>query len=253
MSMDTKPLPDWAIRWARVLQVLRLVPDVRAKQALLHELLQPLGQPRVLAFVNAHAMNMAAQQAEFAALLAQADVVLRDGSGMQVLLRMLGRPSGLNMNGTDFIPELLAACRGKRVALWGTQNPYLEQAKYRMAAEWGVECVSCLDGFLADADYVAAIRATAPQVVILGMGMPKQERIAALLKQANSEGCLVVCGGAILDFLGGRVARAPKLFRQTGLEWLYRLGLEPRRLYRRYVLGNPAFLWRAAKFQRMRK
>jgi len=147
MSMDTKPLPDWAIRWARVLQVLRLVPDVRAKQALLHELLQPLGQPRVLAFVNAHAMNMAAQQAEFAALLAQADVVLRDGSGMQVLLRMLGRPSGLNMNGTDFIPELLAACRGKRVALWGTQNPYLEQAKYRMAAEWGVECVSCLDGF----------------------------------------------------------------------------------------------------------
>lgn len=247
--MHSNPTNTWRPRWAKLLQALYLVPAEADKQALLQDLLKPAGQTRVLAFVNAHAMNMAAQQPDFAAWLCQADVLLRDGSGMQMLLRMLKQPAGLNMNGTDFIPELLAAGRGKRVALWGTQQPYLEQARNKIEAEWGVKCVSCLDGFLPDADYVAAMKTAVPDVVILGMGMPKQERVAALLKQAAAQGCLVVCGGAILDFLGGKVTRAPRVFRQTGLEWLYRLVLEPRRLYRRYVLGNPVFLARGAIFR----
>lgn len=251
--MHSNHTNNWRPRWAAVLQALYRVPAEPDKQALLQDLLKPAGQTRVLAFVNAHAMNMAAQQPDFATWLCQADVLLRDGSGMQMLLRMLKQPAGLNMNGTDFIPELLAASRGKRVALWGTLQPYLEKARNKIEAEWGVECVSCLDGFLPDADYLAAMQNTVPEVVILGMGMPKQERIAALLKQTAAHGRLVVCGGAILDFLGGKVTRAPLVFRQTGLEWLYRLVLEPRRLYRRYVLGNPVFLWRAARFSQVRK
>jgi hypothetical protein len=57
--------------------------------------------------------------------------------------------------------------------------------------------------------------------------------------------CLIVCGGAIIDFMGGKTARAPQWMRKTGIEWVFRLLLEPRRLFQRYVVGNPVFLARA--------
>jgi N-acetylglucosaminyldiphosphoundecaprenol N-acetyl-beta-D-mannosaminyltransferase len=78
---------------------------------------------------------------------------------------------------------------------------------------------------------------------VLGMGMPKQEAIAARLA-ASGVPCLVVCGGAILDFLGGKVTRAPNWVRRLGCEWMFRLIGEPQRLFRRYVVGNPMFLLR---------
>jgi hypothetical protein len=78
------------------------------------------------------------------------------------------------------------------------------------------------------------------------MGMPKQERVALLLRDALAHPCVIVAGGAILDFLAGRFPRAPRALRRVGLEWLYRLAFEPRRLASRYLLGNAAFLWRIA-------
>jgi exopolysaccharide biosynthesis WecB/TagA/CpsF family protein len=59
---------------------------------------------------------------------------------------------------------------------------------------------------------------------------------------------VIVCGGAILDFLGGGATRAPAWMRRLGIEWLYRLAREPRRLFKRYVLGNPLFLSRARRY-----
>jgi exopolysaccharide biosynthesis WecB/TagA/CpsF family protein len=82
-------------------------------------------------------------------------------------------------------------------------------------------------------------------LIILGMGMPRQEIVALALRAALHRPCLIVCGGAILDFLGGRVPRAPRLLQGLGLEWAWRLAREPRRLFRRYVLGNPVFIGRA--------
>ena len=79
--------------------------------------------------------------------------------------------------------------------------------------------------------------------------LAKQEKVALALAELASGTCLVVCGGAILDFLGGKVDRAPASFRSMGLEWLYRLVLEPRRLFKRYVFGNPLFLFRTAWFR----
>jgi N-acetylglucosaminyldiphosphoundecaprenol N-acetyl-beta-D-mannosaminyltransferase len=86
-----------------------------------------------------------------------------------------------------------------------------------------------------------------PSLIVLGMGMPRQEEIASLLRGVLDHPCTIVCGGAIIDFLGKKTSRAPLWMRRTGLEWLYRLALEPRRLFRRYVIGNPLFLWRALR------
>jgi exopolysaccharide biosynthesis WecB/TagA/CpsF family protein len=65
--------------------------------------------------------------------------------------------------------------------------------------------------------------------------------------------CVIVCGGAIIDFLGGKVSRAPLWLRRMGMEWAYRLAVEPMRLFRRYVIGNPLFLSRALRLASFRR
>jgi N-acetylglucosaminyldiphosphoundecaprenol N-acetyl-beta-D-mannosaminyltransferase len=79
--------------------------------------------------------------------------------------------------------------------------------------------------------------------------MPRQELVARSLRAQLDYPCLIVCGGAIIDFLGGKTARAPVWMRRLGLEWVYRLVQEPGRLFRRYVLGNPLFLARALRLR----
>ncbi len=256
--MSSLPAPQpgagWAAHWRLVLVRLRLVPDEAAEAALLCELSAPPAPgsvPRVLAFVNAHALNLAARDAAFAEHLAHAELLLRDGSGLATLLRWLGRPAGRNLNGTDFIPRLLRACDGQTLAVIGTRAPYLERGAAVIARElMPHSTLHMADGFQPTAHYLALLRAQRPGLVLLAMGMPRQEALAQALRSSLPGPCLIVCGGAIVDFLAGKTPRAPAWLRQRGLEWLWRLGQEPRRLFGRYVIGNPLFLLRAAWLSR---
>ena len=85
-----------------------------------------------------------------------------------------------------------------------------------------------------------------PDLLLVAMGNPLQERFIAD-KLGPQHGSVAAAVGALFDFFADEVPRAPELVRQIRLEWLYRLWLEPRRLWRRYVLGNPAFLLRMAR------
>ncbi|CAM4063496.1 UDP-N-acetyl-D-mannosaminuronic acid transferase [Pseudomonas reidholzensis] len=237
-------MTDWAWqqRWKALIEKLQVVTDAADQQRLVTTLAAP-DRPTVLGFVNAHAMNLVVSDTAYHQALSAADVLLRDGAGMKILFRRVGLEPGLNMNGTDFIPALLAAFKGRHVAFWGTEEPYLSQAAQHCQARFGVQVVSTLHGF-ADVDhYLALDRELQPALIILGMGMPRQEAIAARLAAAGRP-CLVVCGGAIIDFLGGKVTRAPRWLRRVGGEWVYRLLKEPKRLFKRYVIGNPMFLLR---------
>ncbi|MGF6514163.1 N-acetylglucosaminyldiphosphoundecaprenol N-acetyl-beta-D-mannosaminyltransferase [Pseudomonas sp. BT76 TE3572] len=233
---------SWLHNWQTILQDLRVVSDVGDEQGLI-EALSRTESTKVLGFVNAHAMNLVAGNTDYYHALSAADVLLRDGSGMAVLFRRLGLEPGLNMNGTDFIPKLLAAYKGRRVAFWGTEEPFLANAVQRSEAVFAVNVVSAHHGFAPVDTYINLARQFQPELVVLGMGMPKQEAVAARLAVSGVP-CLVVCGGAILDFLGGKVTRAPQWVRRLGCEWVFRLLSEPKRLFRRYVVGNPMFLLR---------
>lgn len=242
--------PPWPVRWRRILRRLHLVPDAASEEALLWQLSLPGPQahrPRVLAFVNAHALNLAVRSPAFAHHLAHADLLLRDGVGLATLLRWRGQPPGRNLNGTDFIPRLLRACNGQPLAVLGTREPHLRQGVAAIRARcMPASPVISVDGYQEAARYVQLLRAQRPRIVLLAMGMPRQEALALQLRAELDFDCLVVCGGAIVDFLGGKVHRAPPWLRRLGLEWLWRLGQEPRRLFMRYVVGNPLFLLRAA-------
>ena len=74
--------------------------------------------------------------------------------------------------------------------------------------------------------------------------------MACTLRAAVGYPCLIVCGGAIIDFMGGKTSRAPTWIRSTGMEWAWRLAQEPKRLFERYIIGNPVFLARALSLAR---
>ena len=236
---------DWQSRWRRMVKGVVGVNSSEGEQELL-ESLDRTSKPLVLAFVNAHAMNCAAESPEFFDAVTAADVVLRDGMGMAILLRLLGQSPGLNLNGTDLIPKILRRFAGRPMALFGTEEPYLARARETVNTRLapGSACITA-HGFLDTATYLRLAAEHRPSLIVLGMGMPRQEEVARALRGSLAFPCLVVCGGAIIDFLGGKTSRAPAWMRTLGIEWLFRLVLEPRRLFKRYVIGNPLFIARA--------
>jgi len=247
MTPLTADRGDWQSRWLELVKGIVRVQSMRGEQQLLAWLIGP-GEPRILAFVNAHAMNAAAVSMKFFNALVSADLLLRDGVGMAILLRLLSQPPGLNLNGTDLIPKILRQYGGRTIALFGTQDPYLANARAAVAARIapGARCIGA-HGFLDTTSYVRLAAVHRPAVIVLGMGMPRQEEVAVALRAAVGFPCLIICGGAIIDFLGNKTSRAPLWVRRAGFEWLFRLALEPRRLFRRYVIGNPLFIARTLR------
>lgn len=245
MTTDGADPAEWQPRWQELVRAVIRVHSPRGEEQLLESLSHP-AEPLVLAFVNSHAMNSAATSRQFFDAIMSADLVLRDGIGMQILLGLLNQTPGLNLNGTDLIPKILRRYAGRAIALFGTREPYLGRARAKVLSQLapGSPCVTA-DGFMDAAAYVRLAAAHRPGLIVLGMGMPRQEEVAGVLRAALGFPCLIVCGGAIIDFLGGKTPRAPRWMRRSGLEWAFRLALEPKRLFRRYVVGNPLFIARA--------
>lgn len=247
--MNLAAKSNWCFRWMKTLDHIHCVYSEPELEQFIERLGAPQ-RPQTLAFVNAHAMNCVAAIEEFGATLWHANVVVRDGSGMSILFRALERAPGLNLNGTDLIPRLIARYDGRTIALLGTRAPYLDQAADKVRRQLAPNStVMALDGFRPRNAYLEFAHRHRPALIVLGMGMPKQEQVAALLRAGLDHPCLIICGGAIIDFMGDRVSRAPLWVRNAGIEWIYRLLLEPRRLFERYVLGNPLFLWRSVFFK----
>lgn len=226
-----------------VIKAIKPVANLNERQKLLSALCT-ITKPTIVSFVNAHGFNLACRLPSFARALYRSDVLLKDGVGVSMFTKGLGLESGINMNGTDFIPEITQQFAGKRVAICGTVEPFLSLAAERIRQQ-GCNVVLILDGFLPKEQYPQLVIEACPDLVIMGMGMPKQEEVSELLaEQAAGQAMLIVNGGAILDFLANRFPRAPYLMRKLRLEWLFRMMLEPRRLWKRYILGGFSFAWR---------
>lgn len=209
-----------------------------------------------LAFCNAHLVNLAAHEPELRDQLA-GFLILPDGIGVDLGSLMLhGAAFPANLNGTDFTPALLAAeARALRVALVGGKPGVAERAAAKLAQDYPrhrFEAVS--HGFFTQAEEVgvlARLAAARPDLVLVAFGNPLQERWIAQ-KLTPLHGTVAAGVGALFDFLANEVPRAPDAIRDLRLEWLYRLWLEPGRLWRRYLIGNPVFLMRVLG-QRLRR
>ncbi|SMH44583.1 WecB/TagA/CpsF family glycosyltransferase [Azospirillum agricola] len=226
--------------------VLELVERMRcvSNDAERRALLASLGaveRPTILSFLNAHGVNVCMASDPALAAFRASDILLRDGVGLQSVLPFLGLQPGLNMNGTDFIPLLLRTLPARKVAVYGTATPWLERARAVLETNTPHQYADLQHGFHPVEHYIAQARASRPDVILLAMGMPRQEEVAALLKRSLDYPVLIVNGGAIVDFLAGRFKRAPEAVQRSGLEWAFRLAQEPKRLFNRYCVGAFGF------------
>lgn len=187
-----------------------------------------------VAFANTHLLYCASRDKGFARQLSTFEI-FNDGLGTDLLLRAAeGRGFEDNLNGTDLVPQILSACpAGIRLFLLGAQPHVVERAADTIGQLWPHLTVCGLrDGYgdLAEArDQICTVQ---PDLVLVAMGNPLQERFIA--EAARHHPAVYIGVGALFDFLAGEFQRAPPLLRKLRLEWLFRLALEPTRMWRRY-------------------
>lgn len=207
-------------------------------------------RPLMVAFCNAHTANLAARDGVLRQALGEA-LVLNDGVGVDLASRTLfGNRFPANLNGTDFVPHLLgSATRPVRLFLLGAAEGVADAAASAIRTRFSrVEVVGTAHGFFTDEQdgaILERIRDSGANMVLVAMGQPRQELWAA--RYWKSIAGPILCVGALFDFLAERVPRAPETVRRLRLEWAFRLAQEPRRLGRRYLLGNLAFIGRIVR------
>ena len=190
----------------------------------------------------------------FRRIVNAADRVTPDGVPLVWALRLLGLPRAERVYGPSLTPALCerAAARGIPVGFYGGRPEVLDALTAALAARFpGLRVAFAMSPPFRDLtpeedrDVSGAIEASGARILFVGLGCPKQERWMAAHRDALS--CPMVGVGAAFDFLAGAVRQAPPFLQRMGLEWLFRLLAEPRRLWRRYLVGNPRFVVRFAR------
>ncbi len=220
--------------------------------------------------VNAHCLNLCHEDKGLREFFAAADVVFCDGAGVRLAARMLGARLPQRITYADWLPRLasLAEERGFSLFFLGARPGVAGEAARRLhRSHPDLTIAGVRHGFFdhrvgspENEEVVARINAARPDVLLLGLGMPLQERWLMENGRRLDFG-VALTGGAVFDYASGRLRRGPRLLTDNGFEWLARLLVEPRRLWRRYLLGNPLFLarvlaqrWRqGAKFRKKRQ
>ena len=207
-------------------------------------------EPSYIAHANVHTLNLASRDGAYRRALEGAAMVLNDGKGVMLAARIKRDRFPADLNGNFFTPLLLelAAERDWPVYFLGAKPGVAERALERIIERLPrLRAVGVRDGYFdpADESVAAAVRSAGTGLLLVGLGNPAQE----LWMQANLDATaarLAVGVGAFFDFQAGQVPRAPEWMNRAGIEWVHRLAQEPRRMWRRYLLGNPRFVARVA-------
>ena len=206
-------------------------------------------QKALLAFVNPDCLNIAYTHKAYRDILQAAERVLPDGIGINIGCRMLNESLLANINGTDMFPRLCerAAQAGHRLFLLGGLPGVAELAAQAMQQRYPELIIAGVhDGFFdreQDAQVIEIINNLDVDMLLVGFGAPKQELwLARYREQLQATVCLGI--GGLFDYYSGRIARAPVWMREVGLEWIWRIIQEPGRMWKRYIIGNPLFLYR---------
>lgn len=204
-----------------------------------------------ISYANVHTLNVAYQDAEYRRILESADLVYCDGGGVVLGARLLGGYLPGRMTGADWIYPLARTCAEEGVSLYflGSKTGVAEMAARRLQSLYpDLAIVGIHEGYIASSvekslRVIAGINQAAPDILLVGMGTPLQEKwIATYRQRIQVPVCWAV--GALFDFVAGVVPRAPRWMLDHGMEWLFRLMIEPRRLGQRYMVGNPLFIYR---------
>lgn len=218
--------------------------------------------------INAHSYNVAQQDGLYAEALVNGDYLIPDGESIVKACRWLKGKSqpkeriagwdlfAFEMKRLERKSEQLEVNseRHLKVMFMGSSEKVLELIRERCAKDYPhLEVLTYSPPYKAEfsrrenSEIVRAINEAKPDLLWIGMTAPKQEKWTWRHWEELDINCHVGTIGAVFDFYAGTAQRAPIWFQRNGLEWLYRLAKEPKRMWRRYVIGNPLFIWNILK------
>lgn len=208
------------------------------------------GKRQVIAqFVNADCLNKAYTNKDYHRLLNKAQRVFADGSGISFASKLKQQPIRENVNGTDMFPLICEKAQrsGTKIFLLGAAINIAKQTKKNIQRYYpAANIVGTQNGYFDKKDTQAVIKkinSSNTDILLVAMGAPLQEQWIDQYKNSiNAKVCIGV--GGLFDFYSGRISRSPQWLRKIGCEWVWRLIQEPKRMWKRYLIGNFIFVTR---------
>ena len=229
--------------------------DCLTSEQLLSELTHSIRErqpPKVIQFVNANKVAMVRRDPSMGEILKRADYVLADGQPMLPMARMLGEEIPERIDGIGLMGRLLKLADQENfsVYLLGAKQEIVEKCVELIGKDYpAIRIAGFRNGYFKEpeiGEIAAKIRASDPDFLFLGMGSPMKEKLAD--EWTEELGARVIQGvGGSFDVMAGMVERAPIWMQKLGIEWLFRVIQEPRRMFWRYMTTNTACLWEFAK------
>lgn len=214
--------------------------------------------PTQIAFLNAHCVNVARKDWRYRDTLQNVDALLPDGSGVSLAAKLDQRRLGDNLNGTDLFGPLCRCLAFRNIPVFflgGKFGVAKAAADNATAACPNLNVAGHQHGFFSPREedaVIAKINASGARVIFVAFGVPEQDIWLARVRHRLHAPVVLGVGG-LLDFVSGRIPRAPNWMRTAGIEWMYRLKCEPRRMWQRYLVGNFSFVAHAATFALKRR
>ena len=200
--------------------------------------------------LNAAKVVMVSKDAKLRAVIRACRVVNADGQSVVIASRLLRQPLPERVAGIDLFAELVkrSAENGRSVYFLGAREDVLEEMLSRFRTQYPTLRIAGLrNGYWNDdAEVIEQVRAVQPDLLFLAIPSPRKEFWLAEHLPALGVPFAMGVGGSF-DVLAGKIKRAPAWVQRLGCEWVYRLAQEPRRMWKRYLVGNTAFMWLTLK------
>ena len=207
-------------------------------------------QSHTICLSNVHMCMETFDNPVFKSVVNCADLVLPDGKPIFIGQRLLGCKNARQIRGVDLTIELcrLSHLKGYKIGFYGASQQTLDNLQYNLKKQFPNINIVFLESppfrpltSIEDKNYLNKINQKKLDFLFVGLGCPKQEIWMADHRQSLS--CTILGVGAVFDFLSGNKPHAPKIMQKVGLEWFYRFCCEPRRLFLRYFIHNPRFVF----------
>jgi N-acetylglucosaminyldiphosphoundecaprenol N-acetyl-beta-D-mannosaminyltransferase len=246
---------QWAVPLARIGGLpIAVIDRAQSAELMLDVALNRRGKnlpPLIVSSANGQVLSLCARQAEIRSLFGDADLIHADGMPLVLASRLFHKtPLPQRVCTTDLFHDVARAApqRSARMFFLGATKTVVDGATQRVRALYpDLDIVGRACGYMRrDGDeerIIDIVNTAAPDILWLGLGVPTEQSFAARNRARLTGVGLIKTSGGLFDFLSGNKARAPEWMQRVGLEWAYRLGLEPRRLGGRYLATNPHALF----------
>ncbi len=201
----------------------------------------------LITYFNQHCYNIYSSNKVYQLLIDKNFKTYIDGIGIFLVMKIFRYPMGSRFNATDLNEKFL------QYFIERNYKVYIVGGKFSKdlltSSNRKLNLIGYRDGFFTDSEeeeLLLDICAKDPDVIIVGMGVPKQEFFSIRLSN-RLKGKSIICVGNFLEFYLGTIKRIPKSFRNIGVEWIFRMISEPGRLWKRYIIGTPLFFFLVMK------